>query len=242
MIRQRQPYVQSSEPPRHVIHATLAELFVLIAGIAFTVLAIAAHRSTPLPGDLRFARWVQGFDGRFANYLASFGNWFGRMPVIAAAALVIAGLFATRRCWLEAGFVLIAYACEAVNALLKVVIAAPRPTFDLVRVTEHAAGWGFPSGHVMGTSLALGSAALMLQRRLPRWRVPAWFAVGLVVLIVAFGRVHAGAHWPSQTLGGLLGAATLLGALRACLVFFAQRVHRGAEESKHGDRSRQAHS
>jgi undecaprenyl-diphosphatase len=213
MIRQRQPYVQSSEPPRHVIQATLAGLFVLIAGIAFTVLAIAAHRSTPLPGDVRFARWIQGFDGRFANHLASFGNWFGRTPVIAAVALLIAALFAMRRCWLDAGFVLIAYACEAVNALLKAVVAAPRPTFDVVRVTEHAAGWGFPSGHVMGTSLALGAAALMLQRRLPRWRVPVWFVVALIVLIVAFGRVHAGAHWPSQTLGGLLGAACVLATL-----------------------------
>jgi undecaprenyl-diphosphatase len=213
MIRQRQAYVQSSEPPRHVIEATLAGLFVLIAGIAFTILAVAAHRATPLPGDVRFARWVQGFDGRLADHLASFGNWFGRTPVIAVVALLVATLFALGRCWREAGFVLIAYACEAVNALVKAVVAAPRPTPALVRVTEHASGWGFPSGHVMGVSLALGAAALMVQRRFPRWRLPAWLAAGLIVLIVAFGRVHAGAHWPSQTLGGLLGAACVLAML-----------------------------
>lgn len=196
-----------------MIQTTLAGLLVLIAGSAFTILAVAAHRATPLPGDLRFARWIQGFDGSVADHLAGFGNWFGRTPVIAAAALLIAGLFSMRRCWLEAGFVLIAYASEAVNALLKALIAAPRPTADLVRVTEQASGWGFPSGHVMGTSLALGAAALMVQRRFPRWRLPAWLAAALVVLIVAFGRIHAGAHWPSQTLGGLLGAACVLATL-----------------------------
>lgn len=196
-----------------MIEATLAGLFVLIAGIAFTILAVAAHRATPLPGDVRLTRWIQGFDGGFADHLAGFGNGFGRTPVIAVVALLIAGLFALRRCWREAGFVLIAYGCEAANALVKRIVAAPRPTPALVRVTEHASGWGFPSGHVMGVSLALGAAALMVQRRFPRWRLPAWLAAALVVLVVAFGRVHAGAHWPSQTLGGLLGAIFVLALL-----------------------------
>jgi undecaprenyl-diphosphatase len=123
---------------------------------------------------------------------------------------VVAAAFAGARWRLEAGFVLIAYAAEASNALLKSLIAAPRPSPDLVRVTEHASGWGFPSGHVMGSSMLLGAAALTIQRRAPRCRFVAWIIAGLIVLIIAFGRIHAGAHWPSQTLGGVLGAIVLV--------------------------------
>lgn len=194
-------------------NTTVRRTFVLISGIVFVLLAVAAHRATPLPGDVGFSRWIQGFDSPTARDLARFGNWFGRTQTAAPAALLAAAAFALVRWRIEAGFVLIAYAAELSNALLKAVIAAPRPTADLVQVAEHASGWGFPSGHVMGSSLLLGAAALSIHRRAPRWRFAAWSVVVLIVLIVAFGRVHAGAHWPSQTLGGVLGAAILLTVL-----------------------------
>lgn len=204
--------------------ATQSRIWVLIAGIAFIILAVVAHRSTPLPVDVRFTDWIQGFDSSFAVGIARFGNWFGRTQTIGPVAVVIAIGFGVRRCWIEGGFVVAAFVIEAFNSLLKAVIAAPRPTVDLARVTEHASGKGFPSGHVMGTSLVLGAAALMIGRQLPRWRFAPWIVAALIVLMVAFGRIFVGAHWPSQTLGGLLGAVVILGALNVVYFQVARAV------------------
>lgn len=213
MIRHVRTIIQQTERLSQATNATVRRTYVLIPGIAFIILAVAAHQTTPLPGDLRLCRWIQGFDSTFARDIARFGNWFGRTQTAAPAAILIAALFALLRWRRDAGFVLVAYAAELSNPVLKALIAAPRPRADLVRVSEHASGWGFPSGHVMGSSLLLGAAAVTIHRRAPRWRFAAWAVAALIVLIVAFGRVHAGAHWPSQTLGGLLGAAFVLGVV-----------------------------
>ena len=184
-----------------------------MAGALFVALAIASRRETPLPGDVRATQWLQGWQGDVPAGIAGFGNGLGSAPVIVAIAALIAVGFAFGRCWFETGFMLAATAAKALNGVLKTIVDAPRPAPDLVRVTEHASGSGYPSGHVMGVALVLGAAALMTGRRSARFRGPVWAVASLGVLVTAFGRVSVGAHWPSQTLGGLLAAIALFGIM-----------------------------
>jgi undecaprenyl-diphosphatase len=92
-----------------------------------------------------------------------------------------------------------------------------------VRVTEHANGLGFPSGHASGSMLGFGAIAVVASRviedRTIRRIIQTVCAV--LILIVGFGRIYVGAHWPSDVLGGylwgfllLVGIVTLVDALR----------------------------
>jgi membrane-associated phospholipid phosphatase len=199
-----------------VVNTTYSAKSPILAAILFVTLATISHWRTPLPGDVRIAVWTQGWRGKIPMDIAHFGNWLGMAIPIGVVALLIALGFAARRCWFEAAFVMAAYAAKALNAVIKTIIDAPRPTPDLVRVAEHASSSGFPSGHVTGVALVLGAAALMAQRRFPRLQIPVWTLASAAILITAFGRVYVGAHWPSQTFGGLLAAIVLMSLFDVC--------------------------
>jgi membrane-associated phospholipid phosphatase len=86
----------------------------------------------------------------------------------------------------------------AVEVALKLTVPQPPPPDELSRSVElvpfvHAPFPGaFPSGHVARVAFLAGIV-----------RVPAWLAVGVVVLMMAT-RVYLADHWPADVLGGLL--------------------------------------
>ena len=114
---------------------------------------------------------------------------------------------------------------------LKLAIARPRPTDDLVRVVDQADGYSFPSGHVMYYVVFLGMLGVVLwDERRPgpgRWLLVA--AVGVLLALIGLSRVYLGAHWPSDVLGGYVFGGAVLGA--------AVWVRRSFAFSKH-DRGR----
>ena len=98
--------------------------------------------------------------------------------------------------------------------VLKVALHRPRPSADLVHVSQTNAGFSFPSGHaVFFTWLAVMLAAALVADRGRSARGLIWSAAVAVLLLAALGRVWAGAHWPTDVLGGIL-----LGLGWCCLV------------------------
>jgi membrane-associated phospholipid phosphatase len=95
----------------------------------------------------------------------------------------------------------------ALNAALKLLFQAPRPftvSADVVQLVEQG-GYGLPSGHVMNTVVVWGYAAYYLKRR---WLY--WAAAGFA-LLMAWGRMYAGVHYPQDVVSGaLFGLLTLL--------------------------------
>ena len=80
-----------------------------------------------------------------------------------------------------------------------------RPTADLVAILNPSTGYSFPSGHaVFFTWLCFMLAASISPRVSPRWRKLVWSAAGVVIFLACAGRVWAGAHWPTDVIGGLL--------------------------------------
>jgi membrane-associated phospholipid phosphatase len=100
----------------------------------------------------------------------------------------------------------------AVEVALKLTVPQPPPPEELSRSVElvpfvHAPFPGaFPSGHVARIAFLAGIV-----------RVPAWLAVGVVVLMMVT-RVYLADHWPADVLGGLL-----LGVLVAQAAAVAER-------------------
>ena len=101
--------------------------------------------------------------------------------------------------------------------IVKRIVASPRPTDDLVTVTDFGGGFGFPSGHMTGAVAVFGILAIILFVRMGPGRARQIWPAALAALLIlaSFDRVTSGAHWPTDVLGSLL--------LRRHL---AQRAHR----------------
>ncbi|TWI70163.1 undecaprenyl-diphosphatase [Pseudoduganella lurida] len=100
------------------------------------------------------------------------------------------------------------------NVLLKHIYERTRPSFDEPLLT--LATYSFPSGHTSGATLFYGVLASYLVTTSPSWRVRGAAMAGatLMVLLVAFSRVYLGAHFLSDVLAAMAGAA---GWLAVCI-------------------------
>jgi undecaprenyl-diphosphatase len=180
-------------------------LFALLAFVLDTYLVLSGAR---LQGfDIPVAVAVQSTSlGPVAEVMKLTNASGGWGQVLLGAGAVI-GLFVYER---RAG-VLMALGSlgSAMDGILKVSIARHRPSADLVHVLDTSAGYSYPSGHaVFYTWLAFMLAAALTPRVRPLWLVFLWTAAALLIVVACLGRVWAGAHWPSDVIGGfLLGLA-----------------------------------
>ena len=91
----------------------------------------------------------------------------------------------------------------------------PRPSRELVDVREVATGLSFPSGHAVTTVLLYGFLFYAAGEAIPdrRLRYPAQALCVIIAVLTGLQRVWAGAHWPSDVLGGALFAGLILALL-----------------------------
>jgi membrane-associated phospholipid phosphatase len=172
--------------------------------LVFGILAAASMwRHGPVAGDGQIAQHLLIQRGTFAWRIADAVSFVASGPLVAMIALAAAAwlLIAGRR-------VVDALAVLAAPAVAGVV-DRPRP---LTAALTGESGNGFPSGHVTGfTALAvvvLVVVVMSADRSSRSLRVPWAMATALSIVAVMWSRVAVGAHYPSDTVGGvLLGAA-----------------------------------
>lgn len=186
---------------------------VVVLAVITAFVSRAAAGDGLLPGDVWVALRVQEISAPGLSRLVMFTNWIGQgVPTTLVISLGIVALLFATRFRAEALLVLAASLARLLNTVLKVVINSPRPTIDLVGVTEEASGLGYPSGHAMGAMLLFGSLIIVIPavvRR--RWlAVPLQVLAMLMILVTGFGRIVTGAHWPSDVLGGYLWGLLIL--------------------------------
>ena len=192
---------------------------VMVAGMlaAFAALAIGAHRVDAFAIDVRFTRWVQAHDSTLLDWLTTATNWAMGGTPLSVIGIAIAVVLLSRRHPLDAAVVAMATAARAVNSGFKEIVASPRPTPDLVRVTDHATGYGYPSGHAASVMLVVGAVAWVVARhvRSRTGRIAVWLVAAMVIVLTGIGRVRVGVHWPTDGVGGWLWAGAALIALTA---------------------------
>lgn len=182
------------------------------AALAFALLATLAAFYDRFPGDEPLADALQDTGvpvlGGFFDVVNALGDWSFYFPFVLLAVLA----FAVRRAWLEALLMLLVFAPRAANSTLKEWIERPRPSADLVNVSDSAANFSFPSGHVVATATLFGLLFFLLPGLVP-WRPVCRLLQACCLLAVSAAgpaRVYVGVHWPSDVLGGYLLALLFL--------------------------------
>lgn len=182
-----------------------AEVVYSMGLAAFAILAVLAHAYAYFAWDLSVARAVQSFEAGwwagFMYWVSVLGNRWHPHALTAAVALVFFIFRRRSECF---GLILSAGGGALVNRLLKVLIARPRPTADLVGFAYRDDELSFPSGHVMFYVCFFGFLFFVSYALLARGsntRRAALALSALPVLLIGVSRVYLRAHWPSDTLG-----------------------------------------
>jgi len=174
--------------------------------VVFTLFAIDTFlvvQNDVLPFDVPIARFIQSFNWGPLVYPmdlinASAGIWQVLLGFIGVVALFI---FERRAGWL----MLIGSISSLLDNLIKLVISRQRPPADLVHVLSPTTGFSFPSGHaVFFTWMAFMIAVAIAPKIRPAFRPVLWIFAVVVIVLTCIARVWAGAHWPSDVLGGVL--------------------------------------
>jgi membrane-associated phospholipid phosphatase len=193
-----------------------AETIYIVALGAFAVLALFAYLDPYFAWDLRVSsafNW-KSFTPPGLFRLMYFASVFGNhwIPYALAAATAIIFLLIDKRSE-AAGLILSTGGGALINSLLKLSIARPRPSPDLLPVYRDWATQSFPSGHVTFYVCYFGFLFFVAYALLPPRSTARRLALtlaGLPVLLVGFSRVYLGAHWPSDTLGAYLWSGVWL--------------------------------
>ena len=129
----------------------------------------------------------------------------GSLIVIGLAAVVVLFVVERRAGWLMA----IGSISSLLDNVIKLIVSRQRPPADIVHILNPTTGFSYPSGHaVFFTWMAFMLAFSLAPRVNPRLRPVLWIAAGIVIVLTCIARVWAGAHWPSDVVGGfLLGLA-----------------------------------
>jgi membrane-associated phospholipid phosphatase len=101
------------------------------------------------------------------------------------------------------------------SELMKGIVGRPRPSAIMTPIIREVInGLGFPSGHAAVVTAFVVIAAPLVKKR---YQIFLW----ILVLIIAFGRVYLGVHFPLDVIGGCL-----LGAFVGLLVRFPWKNHK----------------
>jgi membrane-associated phospholipid phosphatase len=192
---------------REVRGAGLLRVPLLLLGLvlllAFVAMSYRAATTSYLPFDVPVALWLQAHLGDLAPWFGAITALNGTRQTLAGILLLVLVLIVNPRTIL---FAFLASLTGPVYSLVNTLVMRPRPSDQVVQVSEHLGGTSFPSGHATfaatyATLLVLCLGGRYLHRR---GLIVAAAAGAAVVLVFSISRVVTGGHWPSDVLGGLL--------------------------------------
>lgn len=182
----------------------------LFSGIAAIVMAgalgaLIAYRAGNLPLAIDTAWMNEILEHRSPFWLEAslVMNWLGGglIGVLIVPLGTVAVLCLFRRFWAALYYAVAAAASAGLVQLLKGIFERPRPEDILVLADVGS----FPSGHVANAATIAVTLGIILGRG---W---VWAAGAMYTVLMMLSRTYLGAHWLSDTVGGLvLGAGVVV--------------------------------
>ena len=175
----------------------------LIVFVLFAIDTFLVVQNDVLPFDIPIATFIQSFNWGPLVYPMELINASAGIWQVLLGAVVVVALFIVER---RAGWLLlIGSISSGLDNIIKLVISRQRPPADLVHILSPTTGFSFPSGHaVFFTWLSFMIAFSLAPKLAPRVRPILWIVAGIVIVLTCIARVWAGAHWPSDVVGGVL--------------------------------------
>jgi len=194
----------------------------------FGLLAFWVHIHPILPVDIAITREFQENQAPWLRYTMIVVSYLGsNFPIFVLLIILTAVVFWFIRLRLEALMVVgLSAVSAALNALLKYLVARPRPTASVVEIIQAASGQSFPSGHVMSYLAYFGllfSLGIILFRGKHWWRMVLLIIPALFVVLVGPSRIYLGDHWAIDVLGGYLIGGVLLGLTLYLYLYLKQK-------------------
>ena len=201
--------------------AVMVEVYLICAMVVFTILAVIAQTWAYSALDVKITRAVQTFHAGWFDALMRGVAWIGFLPqgpLIAAGILLL--LYARGRKWEMVMTGASVLGGSALGFGLKVLIARPRPSADLVTVIKQLGDNSFPSGHVLFFTTLFGFLLYLAYTLLKHsWRRTLLLVLLLGLLgIIGPSRIYVGEHWASDVV-----AANLLGSVWLALSVLVYR-------------------
>jgi undecaprenyl-diphosphatase len=203
----------TTTPPRARRRAAYALAPMLLAGLLLVVLTILTRQATPILLDVAATHWLQSWHEPWLTPLMYAVSWPGYGPQAALLPFAVALPFALSRLWRESLWVVSTVIVAPANALLKLPVARPRPTDDIVQVFAHMSDYSFPSGHTSQYTVLFGFAGFLVYVLLRRsaWRTTLLVLLVLPIALIGISRMYLGQHWLSDVVGGYaLGTLVLV--------------------------------
>jgi undecaprenyl-diphosphatase len=174
--------------------------------IVFALFAIDTYlvvQNQVLPFDIPITTFIQQLIWGPLTYAFDLINVTAGILQVAVGLGAVILLFVVER---RAGWLMaIGSISSLLDNIIKLVISRQRPPADLVHILNPTTGFSYPSGHaVFFTWLSFMLAFALAPRVHPRYRPILWIAAAVVIVLTCLARVWAGAHWPSDVLGGVL--------------------------------------
>jgi len=187
----------------------------------------AEMRDGDLDGlDAAVAGVVHGWRGSFDPPMLLLTQTGGGRGMTTVCVLTVVALLLVRRRRTALFMGLAGLGTLLLITTLKLLFHRARP--DLVYLIDSPSSFSFPSGHAMGSMGIMASVVVVLYAvGMPRLlRRVVVTLIGLYVVGVALSRVYFGVHYPSDVIGGQLGAAAWVSALTG---WFYPRLFPGEE-------------
>src|SRR6266849_4619685 len=175
----------------------------LVVFVLFAIDTYLVIQNDVLPFDIPIATFIQQINWGPVVYPMELINVSAGIWQVLIGAVAVTALFILER---RAGWLmLIGGIFRGLVNIIKLVISRQRPPADLVHILNPTTGFSFPSGHaVFFTWLSFMLAFSLAPRFPPRVRPILWIVALVVIVLTCIARVWAGAHWPSDVLGGAL--------------------------------------
>lgn len=210
----------SKRAPNHFA-VVIGALYVIIAGVALALLAVAAHTTHYFDVDLLIARAVQSIQAPWFDLLMRGVGWPGYPPQLyIGLALIFLVLFFLVSRWAAVAHLFATVGIGAIGLAVKLLVDRPRPSPGLIHVANPGLDGGkfsFTAGHVESYVAILGFLMFLvyLSQNRSLWRTLGLIVFGVMIALIGLARIYSGEHWFSDVAGGyLLGSIWLVLTIR----------------------------
>lgn len=165
------------------------------------------------PGEVNASIWVQSHRSPILDTLMrAASETENRLIILPLLILISAAVFF--KGWRSDSFLFLAASVTGYAGVivLKLIVARPRPSAEIVEILGETSGFSFPSAHVMVFTAMLGMLIFIVITRTRRgaFRTLTVGILALFLLAIGYSRIYLGAHWLGDVIGGYAFGAVVV--------------------------------